>query len=256
MNSRNVFRHIFLGRTAIEIFLICGLCFAFSVLDGWGQNAGTDQAKRRPSAPVSPLVLPSPDFADWTVTFQLAGDAGAKSADPNRMQSAHIIKTGNVVSQKWVTTGGSQSERWASAGTEYVKSSGSPTWYLTVAPMTNAPIVSPSGFQNVDWITADTYVGTIKYQGRECFVCVPLTAGPMDLSAGSTQDQLASLPTVAFIDAQSRFPLEIRIHGEIDSFQFGPPPTQTQALPDDLLAAVKRGQEARNRAEMSGPKPY
>jgi hypothetical protein len=60
-------------------------------------------------------------------------------------------------------------------------------------------------------------------------------------------EQLDTFHNVAFIDAESRLPVETRAFGAYSSFRFTDAPTDKLTLPADLVTQLKHDQEILSR---------
>ena len=112
------------------------------------------------------------------------------------------------------------------------------------------------GYRDVDFIKEDNYAGTIPYKQKPCFVFVPGGTGTINLSNAKDAKKLEKLDTVGYVDAKTRLPVEVRSHGETRVFQFDPPPKRMQTLPTELVAQIRRGNDARTRLNQPAPRPY
>ena len=147
---------------------------------------------------------------------------------------------------------------------QYSKAAGDTLWYWSDGRQTSKSTSDASyhplpavGYRDVDFITEANYAGTMPYNKRSCLVFVPGGANALDLNhAKDAPKKLAGIDTVAYVDAETRLPVEVRSHGETRVFQFDPPPKRMQTLPAELLAQIRKGDDARTRLNQPAPRPY
>src|SRR5439155_739816 len=84
-----------------------------------------------------------------------------------------------------------------------------------------------------------------SHQKNDCLVFV--LDGAAALDGGDQQQALEDQKTIAYIDAETRLPVLLRINGETRKFQFDAPPTAMLTLPEEIADQVKKGEEARTR---------
>ncbi len=225
-------------------------------------------------APSGPLLAPIPDFSQWVVTFTYPEEKprpGSLTPPPTkpdyfktRVRSVTTTKTHDIVHEAFVDEQGQQSDVWHVGNTQYQKPLGSSTWQqhdATELSDKNAlKIYSPlpaSGFRDLDWITPENYVTTIKNGDRSYLVFVPNPPPNLDLSNPDGQAQkLDNLVSVALIDATTHLPFQVTFNQVTRSYRFDPPPTEVQALPSDLVDAIQKGQQGRIRLAQPAPRPY
>ncbi len=96
-----------------------------------------------------------------------------------------------------------------------------------------------------------------KQGEQELVVIVP--GGFPALDPGTSDNlrkKLKSAVAVAYVDADTRLPVEIKTRDESRFFRFDPPPTEMQVLPADLLAQIKKADDARARLSEPADRPY
>lgn len=166
-----------------------------------------------------------------------------------------IVKTGSTILEKNVDAQGNRQEIWHVKGLRVMKLSDNPH-----------PLVCPdfwggdiqsinfavSDFAGLDWISATTYKGIKKYQGRDCILfngqVSPLNAAQRKQESieiesakawGRPVPEEVKVPAVAYIDLETRLPLLVTFGGEKQIYQYGAPPTSPLPLPAELAAPVK-----------------
>ena len=100
----------------------------------------------------------------------------------------------------------------------------------------DSPMVASNRFQDIDWIEAESYLGTIKYAGHSCLVFAPNAPVGLKVSSDAFAPFALTAPQLAFIDAETRYPVEIRANGVFRVYKFSSSP-DSLALPDDLAKA-------------------
>ena len=225
-------------------------------------------------APSGPLLSNAPDFSQWTVTFTYPEEKETGSeltpAKPKpayfktQIHAVTTTKTRNIVHEEFVDEQGQKSDLWHVGGTQYQKAPGSTIWQQHGAnELTDrnelkiySP-VPPSGFRDLDWITRENYVTTIKNGEHAYLVFVPNPPPGLDLSnPDDRSEKIASLASVAYINATTRLPFQVTFHHVTRTYQFGTPPTDVQSLPDDLAQAIKKARESAALLQQPAPRGY
>jgi len=242
--------------------------------------------------PEGPLLKRAPDFSTWTISIQGTPTGGAaseatdaaggtpfpkpqtgeKTKKPVFVAQTEVIKTGTTIVEREVDAKGKLSEHWHIKDLRIMKLPDSPT-----------PIVCPdfgggdiysvnfaiSDFAGLEWISAKTYAGMQKLQGRDCIVfktsVSPLNARAQQEEAiaieqaktfGEPIPEGVQVLATAYIDLATRLPVIAVFGNEKRSYQFGDPPTTTLALPLELAAAVKEYEKRIARLSAPAGKPF
>jgi hypothetical protein len=224
--------------------------------------------------PSGPALSTAAEFSQWVVTYTYPEEKDAGSElTPAKPKPAYFntlvhtittTKTRSVVHEEFVDEQGLKSDLWHVGTTQYQKPAGSPTWQQhganELTDRNELKIYSPlpnSGFRDLDWITRQNYVTTIKYGEHAYLVFVPNPPPGLDLSNPDDRAQkLAALASVALIDATTRLPFQVTYQHVTRTYQFGSPPSDVQNLPDDLAQAIKQGREGAARLDQAAPRGY
>ncbi len=222
----------------------------------------------RPVPPSGPLLQNAPEFSNWETNFTYPEDSAKKDKAPaNREtlpQQIITTKTGTIIHEVATSLGGKQTDKWYNGKLQYEKSATSGSWRVKTGSVTNGAYddrtyvpFSATGFRDLDWISASTYVGTIPYGNRTCLVFSKVGADKVNLGDSSTQKKtLGTLQTVAYIDAETRLPISMRDGGSVRVYHFTTPPTEMQTYPADLATDLKKGRDAQTRLLQLAPRPY
>ncbi len=235
-------------------------------------SAAWGQVPAKPLPPPGKLLAVAPDYSQWVVTYsypderdktsQVAGTAAPAAA--SRVKTITTTKTGDIVREEIVTSAGKKYEEWHVGTTQFRKAPDTKVWLqndlIELTDGRGTTDYSPlpvSGFRDLDWITKDSYAGIIKYGEKNCLIFV-LSAPPgLDLSDPRTQeDTIKQLGMIAFVDAESRMPLQVQTNSIIRFYHFNEPPTEKLKLPEDLAQQIKAGKEERERLSAPAGKPY
>lgn len=256
------------GTQALFVALI--LCSGTAVAQS-AASSGTPEAPLKPVLPSGPLLQSVAAFAEWTITFSYPeerqkpapGEPAPAAAYLNkRIRTIDTTKTQEIVREVITSVDGSKISEWTLGNTQFRKSADSPLWLQgqldsTTGSAAPGGTLPASGFRDMDWISKDAYMGTIKYGDKNCLVFSPGAPLNLELLKGAEQmKKLDELGRVALIDATTRFPVEVRMDGVIRYYQFGDAPDMRLTLPPDLLAQIKNGNEARARLLQPAPRPY
>ena len=97
--------------------------------------------------------------------------------------------------------------------------------WITVGPNTGGNYLSDSEFPGVDWITADKFVGIVKYQGADCLLFILGDSGGLDVNdETAVRDKIEHSLNIAVIDLKTRLPIEVHYAGTKEVFHFGAGP--------------------------------
>ena len=221
--------------------------------------------------PAGPMLRPVAPYSEWVITYSYPEDRAAKGGKkPETASQQRTSKPRKTLTTKTdcnirvhtVDVAGRTEERWFVGSVQYIKPAGSGAWYWCAGgnPGSNlyySPPLPASGFADMDWINEKAYVGTARVGNTDCMVFVPGGLDPASAGNPARQAaQLAAEPKVAYVNAETRLPVALRILGEIRQFTFNNPPTALLCLPPDLAAQIKRGEEARQRLEQPAARPY
>jgi hypothetical protein len=235
----------------------------------WAQNEiGAPSAAVE--APSGPLVASAPAFSQWVVTFSYPEDKNNSSVSAPAPPPAYLktqtrlittTRTDNITHEEIKDGSGAEFDEWHVGPVIYSKDSTSSVWGeidSTSDSRNGSPTFAPlppGGFRDLNWISVNDYLGTIKYGGRDCLV---FAAGRESIHS-SPEDALknpASFRSIAIIDAQSRLPVQVMMGGIIRIFQFRQPPTEKLSLPPDLADQLKKGEEGRQLLNRPMERPY
>jgi hypothetical protein len=201
----------------------------------------------KPVPPVGPLLDSAPDPSQWVITLTYPQDrvkGGVAGFTETRTRTITTTKTGNIMHEEVVDARGGKQDTWHVGRDVYEKLTGAPTWIQPPA----GTLFPTSGFRDLDWISSDNYVGSIKYSGRNCLVFVQGAPSSLNVESPSFEiEQLDPFNVVAFIDSESRLPVEARAFGVFSSFHFTDAPTDKLTLPPDLVAQLKRDRDILSR---------
>lgn len=259
-------------RLLVSIFLGFTAC-------AWAQvPAGSPASPRepaKPELPSSPLLGKAPEFSEWGITFTYASEAARKAKPESASQprlayldkrSSRVTttKTGKIIHEVTRDLAGTQTEIWSEGTTQYYQMPGNTLWFESGNTTSAAGVrevdsraLPPSGFRDLDWITADNYAGTIPYGNGSCFIFVPEGYRKLDLrDEGKRTKLLESQGKIAYVDADTRMPVAVRDGDVTRVFRFNSPPTAMQTFPADLSKAINDGKEARRRLEQPAARPY
>jgi len=169
---------------------------------------------------------------------------GVKGFTETRTRTITTTKTGKIIHEEIVGAQGSKYDSWHVGRNVYDKWTGSPSW--TQEP---ANAVHASGeFRGLDWLSKNDYVGSLNYSGHHCLVFVQDAPPTLNVESSSFEmEQLDTFHNVAFIDSESRLPVETRTFGTYSSYRFTDAPTDKLTLPEDLVTQLKHDQEILSR---------
>jgi hypothetical protein len=167
-----------------------------------------------------------------------------------------VVKTGSTTLEYYVDSGGQRHEVWHVGGLRIILQLVGGAKPLVCPDYGGGDIYSinfaASDFAGLDWISADTYSGMVKYQGRDCIVfnsnVSPLEGLQQRLEAAGIEQARAlhhhvagavKIPATACIDLDTRLPLFVQFGGEKCIYQYGPAPRALLQLPAQLAGPAE-----------------
>ena len=197
--------------------------------------------------PSEPLVVQPPDYSKVAITYsypdERAAKANGKTLPPDgRPRMITMTRTKDIIWQEIVDGLGAKIECWHVRGSDYSKGVDAVSWGQAQKPSATAGQIL-----QLDWIDRGNYVGTIKYANRDCLVFAQGVPPNFDLQRAVAEDKLDSFRFLAFIDKETRLPVEDHHFGDFRFFRFEDAPTAPLTLPPDLAQQMKVGQEMMDR---------
>jgi hypothetical protein len=231
--------------------------------------AGLHAQTSAPVVPDGPLLRPAPGYSAWTITYSYAEDRAPKSpgqqgaiapGSPDfvlaRPRTILTTKTKSIIHEVITDIEGRSRENWYTGSTQYRKEGNSPLWFENERDLHPDIHYSPlpaNGFRDLDWIAGANFTGKQKQDDQECLV---FKSTQKVTSLDSALPLGKELAVVAYINAETRLPVEVDIDTEIRTYQFGDAPTEMQALPPDLAKQIKAGAAGRAVMGQAAARPY
>jgi hypothetical protein len=230
----------------------------------------------KPELPPGPAIASAPEFSQWVTTFSYLEDRAAALAHDNKALPPDVLtrtrtitttKTKEIVHEEYVDGNGTKFDEWHVGPVVYMKDPAAKQWGELSASTagsgaTGGPNYSrlpTTGFRDLDWITRENYAGTIKLGDRPCLVFIVGAPSHFILSSSaltSQADELDSFSRVAYVDAETRLPMQVQISGVLRYYRFGTAPTDKLTLPPDLTNQLEVGEEGRAVMSQRLPRPY
>ncbi len=233
------------------------LIFSSGLAVVWAQPSSDGSVE----IPSGALLKPVPDFSQYTITFE-----NPKASDPtaaaNAINQIIVTKTGNITSEVTIHQNGAREEVWHVGSSQYQKSGNDPVWYGSSPAgdgnkTNNGYSPMPAiGYRDWDWVNRETFLGTMALDGGSCLVFGPVNAAKPKAGSGMTKDQLAALPLMALVNAETRLPMALGGNGHNQRYIFAPPPTAMQQLPPDLAEQLKKAEDVLRRVTQPAPRPF
>jgi hypothetical protein len=239
---------------------VVGAVFALLLLgsfDVFGQTS--------PSRPDGQLLKKPADFAKWEVIYTYAkSDApGTRPSAPGDLKSLVTTKTGNIVHEQATDLQGRITDTWHTGATQYRKPPGEAVWYQPVPPSEGqggssdyAPI-PPNGYRQWDWVGESTFVGTFPFDNVACLVFVPggrSAVGEEDEKKAAAK--IGAMPVVAYVNAETRLPVALRMGNITGRVTFHPSPASAQVLPTDLIDQLRNAEQSRKNLFQQPARPF
>jgi len=233
-----------------------------------------------PPLPPGPLLKRAPDYSTWTVTSQghalegrqpvksaTSGEGRSKDKEPVTVAST-VVKTGSTILELNADADGKRKEIWHVGGLMVMKQPDTPepiVWPDSVQADIYSVNFANADFAGLDWVSATTYMGMAKYQGRDCIQfrgeVSPLNPKAREEEAIAIGQAIAfgqpapaetKVEAVAYIDLETRLPLVVTFGNEKRIYQYGTPPVADLTLPPELANAAKEREKQLKRLS-SGP---
>lgn len=215
--------------------------------------------------PEGVLLKKPADFAKWEVTYSYAKSdvPGGRPPTPAEPKTLLTTKTGNIVHEQATDLQGRITDTWHTGPTQYRKPAGETVWYQPVAPSDGqggssdyAPI-PPNGYRQWDWVGEGSYALTLPFENVPCLVFVPggrKTVGEDDEKKAAAK--ISAMPVVAYVNAETRLPVALRMGNVISRLTFQPPPSSLQSLPPDLLEQLRKAEQSRKNLFQQPARPF
>lgn len=237
-----------------------------------------------PPMPSGPLLKRAPDYSTWSVTCYghlmeskeparatATGEEKPKEKEPVTMAST-VVKTGSTILELNTDTQGKRTEIWHVSGIMVMKlpdAANPVVWPDSGQAYIYSVNFAASDFAGLDWISAKTYTGMAKYQGKDC-IEFKGEVSPLTPSAHANEmieigqakvfglpvPQEIKVPAVAYIDLETRLPLYVQFGNEKRTYQYGTPPSAPQVLPAELAGAVEEYAKRIKRLSAPAPRAY
>jgi len=198
----------------------------------FAQNPGDPE---RLPVPSGPLLAKAPEAASWRIATAGLLSKGFKA--PGDIKWAVVIKNGRNFHSDIVLENGMELEEWWVGGVQVLRKKGESV--LVVSRQKGEPFYmsyEESDFPDVSWLAADCYSGTQRINGRLCLVF--------------KKDESA-----AWIDAETRLPVQFLENGVIKSYTFLPRPDASIVIPPEVSKEIAAVQELKARASRHAPRP-
>lgn len=225
-------------------------------------------SKPKPPPPSGPLLAPAPDFSEWQIAFAYPQDKKDKQKtpvptplNPELPRTILVTKTQKVIHEQIALVSGKTMSKWQLGQDFYLKPPGQSYWgfynstYFKNNPTSDATYmpVPENGFRDLDWVSGETYAGTIQSAAGAYLVFVPENARTIDVSNAKA---LQAATKIVYVNAQTRLPGTVRLGDVVRTYTFRPPPAAPQSLPADLAAEKKKSDEINARFKAAPAKEY
>jgi hypothetical protein len=206
------------------------------------------------NAPKPPyLAEKAPMASNWTIAFTYAAGPDSRPTAPKlqqkRVVKTDITKTANIKLERGYYDGGAVQDIWTSGGLMVLKD---PNYAHKIV---RRPAVGD--FPELLWVNEAQYKGRERVGDKDCLIfekeLYPLQfADPGLFAAAMAQEVLpldlgSPLPVTAWIDANSKLPVKMKVGEDVRTYTFNPAPASPLVIPPDYGAAIA-GVEEKYRA--------
>ena len=222
----------------MKSFLIaCGfLCLAAFTANA-ADPSPTPLPLEKTPLPPGPWVARMPAFSAWRILFSYASDKpSAKSATGGEKAKTSgglprlvaVTRTRPLYHVAYTQVSGQTSELWFDGSQSFLQTPDHPAPFLPSRNAGNGPDIPPYldysrvDFPNLEWVSPQTYLGSLQGENVTYLVFRQGSAGPM-----------------VYINADTRLPVRWQLNGDIRSFEYPTAPTDRLALPPAVSEASK-----------------
>lgn len=229
------------------------LFIAYFIGTAFAGNEANTRIERAP-LPEAPLLRRAPDLSKWTVTYTYPGrekkeETGANSPSvlqPVRLLTLVVSKSRNTYFEQKSYSNGTSGES-CRIGDMQIHVSGSSREVQVYEPASFAsdssgqlmvdssvyPDYSRTDFPGLEWVSADTFIGVQKRQGRDCLV---FQENPLPGARNGTR------PTALLIDQQTRLPVLLE-SPEVKALYSFEPLSEPRALSSEVQSYLDKRTE-------------
>ena len=239
-----------------HLSFVLALCLWSSTLP-----AQSPQPAKEP-LPEGDFLARAPEFSRWVVTTRstLPFSAPTASSAPKDSETRSVVtKTRGIYFQEFTDTFGRKWQTWVSEKVQ-----------ATISPDSGAILLGKGGdqqlstdyskadFQGLDWISADSFVKTAAYRGRQCLVfsqapSVPSQSTTATASPADPTPQPCAPTASAVIDFETRLPIYVQRGNKSVTFEFVAPPQATLQIPEEVQNVVQ--QQAKRAQDLAAKVP-
>lgn len=252
-------------------FLIPSIAVALLLVAFWSASAAPSPTPE--PLPAGPLLKRAPDPYEWVIRVDTEESAKppqeGKAPPPPPPKTVVVTKGGKVVREVASYANGTAVEMWHRGGASVTKSQGNQTWIVSPTSTTGfeSPDYVTSDFSGLEWISPSTFTGIQSLGGRKVMVftgsvCdkgateLAIIKNGVDRQRG--EEALSGhivtkafdpkdykVPTVAYIDLETRLPLILKYGNLTRSYQYRNPSQSILTLPPDAVKAVSESEKYR-----------
>ena len=217
--------------------------------------------------PKEPFLKPVPNNASWAITMsypiERANDSKSETHAPppdylkTLTRTIFISRFKNLAHEEIVNGQGVGTDYWFIDSAQYTKPTGSMFWqvaYSRPGETGDYHAIPSSGYEGLEWIRKEAYVGTVPVAGRPYLLFV--LGKSMKLDGSNVIDQIGKLSgdsVAALIDSDTRLPALILLNGVMQSYEFKDPPNNL-SLPKDLLDEIAKAEKTRAILNLPAPR--
>lgn len=225
----------------MKLLIRVGMIAMLSLGSVWAQ---TPTPFAKPTPPPPPYLKAAPKMSAWTVQFGEAQAASQqKSATGSRIRQINVVRTKALRLVVFTCGDGRREELWSNGTCFVANSAGSAT--LTgffMAPESLEEQYQVSDFPEFRWVSKHNYVGTVELEQRPCLVfqgvdfSKKLADWRVDQPGGEkpVSKPVAEKMMTAWIDAETRLPVQWALGNEVRKVIFTPPPSGMLTVPEKI----------------------
>jgi hypothetical protein len=210
------------------------------------------------------LLKKPADFSKWEISYSYPKvDApGVRPPVGTEPKSLVTTKTGGLIHEQVTDIQGRVTDVWHAGPTQYRKPPGETTWYQPVPPSDSqggssdySPI-PPNGYRGWDWVGAASFAGTFPFEGVPCLVFLPGGRTATGSEESKATAKIAASPVAAYVNAETRLPVMMRLGNVTSRMTFHTAPTVAQTLPTDLVEQAQKAEQGRKNLFQLPSKPF
>jgi hypothetical protein len=240
-------------------FLVPGIVYLWLMCLSLLAQQGTNSLPPQP-----PFLSEAPAYSTWVIKFTPRQGNAVSAAFPrvstsNYLKEIHVTKMDKDHQEIQYWSDGSTLEKWEFHGLLLFEQPSLSN--IHILSLNNLPPLmreaffdhSKSDFPDLDWLSADSYVGMKTFQGQTCYwfqVKSSTVSTHSATSSGIPSVKVQAVPQ-AWINAQTRLPVAVDDGVTLHIYTFGDETSRQAELPPRFAEALEKYQKELKQSRRS-----